>query len=76
MEKGGVINKDDHTIHHMQRQIMMMQQELEQERRINNENQEEMRRLEQDILAISENGSKRECDLQNKLDEMYILHRN
>lgn len=75
MQTGTVINKDDLTMGQMDRKIKALEQELVKERKINDENRQEMLALEQDIATVGQNGNNRECDLQNKLDEQYILRR-
>ena len=47
----------------------MLESELDFERRTNRENKQEMEKLEKDIEMVGEMGTKRECDLQNALDE-------
>ena len=55
----------------LKRQITVLQQELEQERKINEENRNEMRQLEQDMMSLGEVGTNTENTLQNKLDDLF-----
>ena len=70
-----MLNKDDLTMGQMERKIRQLENELAKERRVNEENRMEMVQLEKEIEEIGKHGNNRECDLQNKLDEQYLMRR-
>ena len=75
MHKGTEGTKDDQMISLLRREVRSLEQKLALEKQVNEDNREEMRRLERDIEMLGQAGTNTECILQNRLDEQFMLRR-